>query len=118
MLNILENFDAKSIDPIGPDRFHLVLEAARIGYAVRDTHLSDADHMRTPIAALTDKAWGKKLASLIDMNKRSALPAAPTPVAIRSISRWWTRTALRCRLSTRCTPASAAASVPTNRACC
>ncbi|RJT27223.1 gamma-glutamyltransferase [Mesorhizobium waimense] len=79
MLNILENFDLKSLDPMGPERFHLVLEAARIGYAVRDTHLSDADHMRTPVAALTDKAWGKKLASLIDMNKRSELPAALTP---------------------------------------
>ena len=79
MLNILENFDIKSLDPVGPERFHLVLEAARIGYAVRDTHLADADHMRTPVAALNDKAWGKKLASLIDMNKRSALPAAPAP---------------------------------------
>ena len=79
MLNILENFDIKSLDPVGPERFHLVLEAARIGYAVRDTHLADADHMRTPVAALTDKAWGKKLAGLIDMNKRSALPAAPAP---------------------------------------
>jgi gamma-glutamyltranspeptidase/glutathione hydrolase len=79
MLNILENFDIKSLDPVGPERFHLVLEAARIGYAVRDTHLADADHMRTPVSALTDKAWGKKLASLIDMNKRSVLPAAPAP---------------------------------------
>jgi gamma-glutamyltranspeptidase/glutathione hydrolase len=79
MLNILENFDIKSLDPVGPERFHLVLEAARIGYAVRDTHLADADHMRTPVSALTDKAWGKKLASLIDMDKRSVLPAAPAP---------------------------------------
>jgi len=79
MLNILENFDIKSLDPVGPERFHLVLEAARIGYAVRDTHLADGDHMRTPVAALTDKVWGKKLAGLIDMNKRSALPAAPAP---------------------------------------
>lgn len=79
MLNILENFDIKSLDPVGPERFHLVLEAARIGYAVRDTHLADADHMRTPVSALTDKAWGKKLASLIDMGKRSVLPAAPAP---------------------------------------
>ena len=31
MLNILENFDMKSLDPAGPERFHLVLEAARLG---------------------------------------------------------------------------------------
>jgi gamma-glutamyltranspeptidase/glutathione hydrolase len=79
MLNILENFDIKSLDSVGPERFHLVLEAARIGYAVRDTHLADADHMRMPVEALTDKAWGKKLAGLIDMNRKSDLPAAPAP---------------------------------------
>jgi len=79
MLNILENFDLKSLDPFGPERFHLVLEAARLGYAVRDTHLADDAHMRTPVSELIGKAWGKKLASLIDMNKRSKLPARPAP---------------------------------------
>ena len=79
MLNILENFDLKSLDPTGPERFHLVLEAARLAYAVRDTHLADTVHMRTPVADLIDKRFAKKLAALIDPNKRSALPAAPAP---------------------------------------
>jgi gamma-glutamyltranspeptidase/glutathione hydrolase len=79
MLNILEQFDLKALDPLGPERFHLVLEAARLGFAVRDTHLADAAYMRTPVADLIDKGWGKKLASLIDMNKRAKLPAAPAP---------------------------------------
>jgi len=57
----------------------MVLEAARLGYAVRDTHLADAAHMRTPVADLLDKGFGKKLASLIDLNKRAKLPAAPAP---------------------------------------
>lgn len=56
-----------------------MLEAARIGYLVRDTHLADADHMRTSIQALKDKAWGRKLASFIDLNRGSALPIAPDP---------------------------------------
>jgi gamma-glutamyltranspeptidase/glutathione hydrolase len=79
MLNILENFDLKALDPLGPDRFHLVLEAARLGFAVRDTHIADALHMRTPVADLLDKGFGKKLASLIDMHKRAKLPKAPAP---------------------------------------
>jgi gamma-glutamyltranspeptidase/glutathione hydrolase len=79
MLNILENFDLKSLDPLGPERFHLVLEAARLGFAVRDTHIADAEHMRTPVTDFLDKAWAKKLAALIDMNKRAKLPAHPTP---------------------------------------
>ncbi len=79
MLNILENFDLKALDPLGPERFHLVLEAARLGFAVRDTHIADAAHMRTPVADLLDKSFGKKLASLIDMSKRSKLPSTPAP---------------------------------------
>jgi gamma-glutamyltranspeptidase/glutathione hydrolase len=79
MLNILENFDLKSLDPTGPERFHLVLEAARLAYAARDTHLADADHMRMPVAKLIDKRFGKELAALIDPARRSDLPAAPTP---------------------------------------
>lgn len=79
MLNILENFDVKALDPFGPERFHLVSEAARLGYAMRDTHIADALHMRTSVADLLDKGFAKKLAGLIDMNKRSALPKAPAP---------------------------------------
>jgi gamma-glutamyltranspeptidase/glutathione hydrolase len=79
MLNILENFDIKALDPTGPERFHLVLEAARLGYAVRDTHLADAAFMHMPVDKLLDKSFGKKLAGMIDMGKRSKLPQAPTP---------------------------------------
>jgi gamma-glutamyltranspeptidase / glutathione hydrolase len=79
MLNILENFDLAALDPMGPERFHLVLEAARLGFAVRDTHIADALHMRTPVAGLLAKSFGKKLASLIDLKKRAKFPAAPAP---------------------------------------
>jgi gamma-glutamyltranspeptidase/glutathione hydrolase len=79
MLNILENFDVASLDPLGPDRFHLVLEAARLGYAIRDTYIADATHMRTPVTDLLDKNFAKKLAAMIDMKKRAKLPPAPAP---------------------------------------
>src|SRR5207342_1914338 len=79
MLNILENFDVASLDPFGADRVHLVLEAARLGYAIRDTHIADDAHMRTPVARLLDKSFSKRLAPLIDMKKRSKLPSAPAP---------------------------------------
>lgn len=79
MLNILENFDMAALDPLGPERFHLVLEAARLAYAVRDTHIADDAHMRIPVADLLSKGFAKKLASHIDMKRRSKLSAAPTP---------------------------------------
>lgn len=79
MLNILENFDLKSFNPLGPDRFHLVLEAARLGFAMRDTHIADTAFMRTPVADLLDKGFAKKLAAKIDLKKRTQLPKTPTP---------------------------------------
>lgn len=79
MLNILEHFDVAALDPYGADRFHLMLEVARIAYAVRDTHIADLAHMRTPVADLLDKGFAKKLAGLIDMKKRANLPKAPSP---------------------------------------
>jgi gamma-glutamyltranspeptidase/glutathione hydrolase len=79
MLNILENFDVGKLDPLGADRFHLVLEAARLGYAIRDTHIADDAHMRTSVKDLLDKNFAKKLSSLIDMKKRAKLPRRATP---------------------------------------
>jgi len=79
MLNILENFDMKALAALGPERFHLMLEAARIGYAVRDTHIADPKAMRIDVARLLDKAWAKSLAAKIDPQKRVPLPKAPTP---------------------------------------
>jgi gamma-glutamyltranspeptidase / glutathione hydrolase len=79
MLNILENFDMKSLDALGPERFHLMLEAARIGYAVRDTHIADPISMRIDVAKLLDKAWAKTLAAKIDPARRVDLPKMPTP---------------------------------------
>ena len=79
LLNILERFDLAALDPLGPDRFHLALEAARLAYAVRDTHLADAAHMRVPVPALIDKRFAAELARRIDRDRRVALPRAPTP---------------------------------------
>ncbi|RDV05689.1 gamma-glutamyltransferase [Undibacter mobilis] len=79
MLNILENFDLKSFDPLGPERFHLQIEAARLGYAIRDSHLADIEHMRIKVGDLIDKGFAKKLAAQIDINKRAEFADAPTP---------------------------------------
>jgi gamma-glutamyltranspeptidase/glutathione hydrolase len=79
MLNILENFDLAALDPLGPERFHLVLEAARLGFAVRDTHIADPAFMRVAVSDLLDKGFAKRLAGKIDMKKRAKLPPHPTP---------------------------------------
>ena len=78
-LNVLENFDLPALEPLGADRFHLMLEAARLGYAVRDTHIAEPSRMRVETAALNGKAFAKTLAAKLDRSRRVPLPAAPTP---------------------------------------
>jgi gamma-glutamyltranspeptidase/glutathione hydrolase len=79
LLNILEGFDLAALDPNGPDRLHLMLEAARLAYAVRDTHVADPAAMRIATSALLDKRFAQDLARRIDPARRMPLPSAPTP---------------------------------------
>jgi gamma-glutamyltranspeptidase/glutathione hydrolase len=79
LLNILENFDLAALDATGPDRFHLMLEAARLAFAIRDSHVAEPSFMRVKVGDLIDKGFAQKLAGLIDMEKRAKLPSAPTP---------------------------------------
>jgi gamma-glutamyltranspeptidase/glutathione hydrolase len=79
LLNILENVDLAKCAPDGAERLHIALEAARLAYAVRDTHVADPAFMRISAASLLDKDFARKLAGLIDPRKRVKLPTAPTP---------------------------------------
>jgi gamma-glutamyltranspeptidase / glutathione hydrolase len=79
LLNILERFDLAALDPLGADRFHLALEAARLAYAVRDTHIADPAAMRVSPLDLLDKNFAAKLAARIDRATRVPLPRAPSP---------------------------------------
>ncbi len=79
LLNILERFDLTKLDPLGPERFHIALEAARLAYAVRDTHVADPSFMQMSVPALLDRAFAASLADKIDREKRADLPKAPSP---------------------------------------
>jgi gamma-glutamyltranspeptidase/glutathione hydrolase len=81
LLNILENFELAKLDPFGAERYHLALEAARLAFGVRDTHISDPAFMREAVAGLLDKRFARKLSALLDPNKRVPLPKAPTPTS-------------------------------------
>jgi gamma-glutamyltranspeptidase/glutathione hydrolase len=79
LLNILERFDLAALDPLGTDRFHLALEAARLAYAVRDAHIADPVAMRVSPLDLLDKNFAAKLAARIDRATRVPLPRALSP---------------------------------------
>ncbi len=79
LLNILERFDLAGLDPSGAERLHIELEAGRLAYAIRDTHIADPAFMQMSVPALLDKAFAHSLADRIDRKKRVALPPAPAP---------------------------------------
>jgi gamma-glutamyltranspeptidase/glutathione hydrolase len=81
LLNILEQFDIAKLDPSGPERLHLALEAARLAFAARDTHIADPAAMRVPVAGLIAKSFAQKLAALLDPARRIAVPKAPSPTS-------------------------------------
>src|SRR5690606_3584093 len=66
-------------DPMGAQRFHLSLEAARLAFGVRNLHVADVDHMHESVAALLDKGFAQKLAKLLDPSKRVPVPTSPVP---------------------------------------
>jgi gamma-glutamyltranspeptidase/glutathione hydrolase len=79
LLNILETFDFSRLGALSAERLHITVEASRLAYAVRDTHIAEPSHMRVSIEALLDKKFAKQLAAKIDPSKRVPLPADPTP---------------------------------------
>jgi gamma-glutamyltranspeptidase/glutathione hydrolase len=81
MLNILERFDLARLDPLGPERFHLQLEAARLAYGMRDETIGDPAFMRTPVPSLLDKGFARGLAERIDRSRRAQMPAAATTIS-------------------------------------
>jgi gamma-glutamyltranspeptidase/glutathione hydrolase len=56
-LNILEGFDLKAQDPLGPDRWHLLIEAMRIAFADTRWYVADPQVSKVPVAELLSKDY-------------------------------------------------------------
>ena len=68
ILNILENFDLKDMEPNSVDFIHLVTEAMKLAFADRAHWLGDADFAPVP-RGLMDKTYAKELAGRIRMDQ-------------------------------------------------
>ncbi len=73
MLNMLENFDIKSMKRNSTEFVHLLTEIQRLAYADRATHLGDPDFWDNPIPMLTSKEYAKERLDLISM--KNATPS-------------------------------------------
>ena len=80
MLQILENFDLKSMGRWSPETNHLIIEAMRRGYANRAKYLGDSDFVVIP-DHLTTKAFAKELAATIDLEKATASDTLGPPIS-------------------------------------
>src|SRR6267378_6739164 len=78
MLNILEGYDLKKMEPASSERYHLMAEAMRRAFADRAEFMGDADFVKVPIAGIVAKDYAVKQRSTIDLKHAS------TSVAIRA----------------------------------
>jgi gamma-glutamyltranspeptidase/glutathione hydrolase len=66
MLNILEPFNPRAMDLLGPDRLHLLVQAKQIAYHDRDLLLADPAFAEMPIERLISRDYAAKRRKLID----------------------------------------------------
>src|SRR5919109_1006163 len=83
-LNILENFDLKSMKRNSADYIHTVIEALKLGYADRDTYYGDPAFVKTPAEGLLSKPYARQRAALIDPKHASRGFFAGNPMAFDS----------------------------------
>lgn len=71
MLNILKAFGPEKAgsDPLGPDRFHLQLETAKLAYRERNAYIADPRFAKVGVEGLLSESHAKALAGLIRMDK-------------------------------------------------
>lgn len=56
ILGTLDRVLTQDMDPLGPEFVHACVEATKLAFAVRDTGITDPDHMRADPRALLEPA--------------------------------------------------------------
>ncbi len=80
MLNILEGFDLAALDPDGAPRWHLEIEAGRLGFRDRDRYFTGHDRSAEHLQTYLDKDYADQQRRLISSEQamsRSEVEAVP-----------------------------------------
>ena len=88
-LNILEQFDLKSMKRNSADYIHTVVEALKLGYADRDSYYADPAFVRVPSEGLLSKAYARERAARIDPKRASRAFVAGNPLPFDSRVKEW-----------------------------
>jgi gamma-glutamyltranspeptidase/glutathione hydrolase len=88
-LNILEQFDLKSMKRNSADYIHTLIEALKLAYADRDSYYGDPAFVQTPAEGLLSKEYAKQRAALIDPKRASRSFIAGNPLPFDSKVKEW-----------------------------
>jgi gamma-glutamyltranspeptidase / glutathione hydrolase len=88
-LNILEQFDLKSMKHNSADYLHTVVEALKLAYADRDSYYGDPSFVQTPAEGLLSKTYARERARLIDPKRASRAFVAGNPLPFDSKVKEW-----------------------------
>jgi gamma-glutamyltranspeptidase/glutathione hydrolase len=70
VLKMFERMGRISDDPMAPERFHVIIEASRLAYQMRDAYVADPDMVDVPVDWLLSDETIEKLVARIDREKR------------------------------------------------
>lgn len=88
-LNILEQFDLKSMKHNSADYIHTVVEAMKLAYADRDSYYADPDFVQVPGEGLLSKRYARERAKLIDPKRASRAFVAGNPLSFDTKVKEW-----------------------------
>ncbi len=77
-LNMVEQFDLKSLGCNTVESIHMMVEAKKLAFIDREAYMADPDHVDVPTQGLISKEYAQERAKLIDPN-RAADPAHGDP---------------------------------------
>ncbi|MCQ0972093.1 gamma-glutamyltransferase [Paracoccus sp. TK19116] len=81
MLNILSDYDLGSLDPLGAERIHLFIEAAKLAYGERDSRIADPRMSDVPVETLLSADHADQLRRSIDREKAGPTPPSSMPAS-------------------------------------
>ena len=89
-LNILEDFDLTKLDPLSPERLHLVIEAMRLAFADARWYVADPQFTNMPVYQLLSKQYAADRRKLINparatLDQRRGAPAAGSDTVYFSV---------------------------------
>ena len=83
-LNLVEEFDLKSLGCNTAESIHLMVEAKKLAFIDRETYVADPDYIDVPIEGLLSKEYARERAKLIDQERAAYDVRAGNPWAYQA----------------------------------